>query len=112
MPGTSPGAMEDPESSPRVLGIGIGLFLIILVWTAAISVLVLVSRMASGASVVALGLAALVTAVLVAVPRHPPALPGQGKPDYLYRFTRFNYVCPSPVQNKLMIHRLYTSMTI
>merc|ERR1719278_1479572 len=64
--------LEDETESVRILGIGVGLFLIILVWAAALSALLLVSRLALGPSLAAVGLASLVTAILVAIPRDAP----------------------------------------
>lgn len=60
--------------SARVLGVGVGLFLVILVWAIAILVCFISSRSKGGAQYTGLGscgLAFLITLVLIFVPRVP-----------------------------------------
>merc|ERR1719206_1230783 len=53
----------------RVLGVGVGLFNLILVWSAALAGLLLLSRLAVGSAIAILGLATTVTVLLLLVPR-------------------------------------------
>ena len=61
----------DPEEQDgvRVLGIGVGLFLLILVWSCTVAGLVLVSRTGSAISTALIVLATIITIVLLAIPR-------------------------------------------
>merc|ERR1719206_850579 len=52
----------------RVLGVGVGLFILILVWSAALAGLLLLSRLAVGSAIAILGLATTVTVLLLLVP--------------------------------------------
>ena len=61
--------MEEDEEGARVLGLGVGLFLIILVWSLTLAAVLLLSRMAAGSSLSLVSLAILVTTVLLAIPR-------------------------------------------
>ena len=61
--------MEEDEEGARVLGLGVGLFLIILVWSLTLASVLLLSRMAAGSSLSLVSLAILVTTVLLAIPR-------------------------------------------
>ena len=60
---------QDGGDGVRILGIGVGLFLLILIWSITVSGLVLVSRSGSAQSNVLIVLASILTIVLLAVPR-------------------------------------------
>jgi len=57
------------EESARVLGVGVGLFIIILVWAVALAGLLMFTRMDVGSAIGILGLASVITVVLLIVPR-------------------------------------------
>ena len=61
------------EEGTRILGVGVGLFLLILVWATALSGLVLISRLGSAVIASILSLASIFTLILIVVPRtdHP-----------------------------------------
>ena len=61
--------MEEVEESTRVLGLGVGLFLLILIWFCTIAGLLLFSRLDSPQGLVYVLLASVVTAILLAIPR-------------------------------------------
>merc|ERR1712172_98470 len=61
--------MEEDQEGARVLGLGVGLFLIILVWSLTLAAVLLLSRMATGSSLSLVSLAILVTAILLVIPR-------------------------------------------
>ena len=60
--------MEDTESA-RVLGVGVGLFLIILIWSLAVAGLLFLTRLKTGPSVGLLTAASLLTMLLLLIPR-------------------------------------------
>ena len=60
------------SEGPRIFGIGVGLFLLILLWSFTIIGVLLCSRLSTGAVTAIISLTALVTGVLIAVPRDPP----------------------------------------
>ena len=60
------------EEGPRVLGIGVGLFLLILLWSFTIIGTLLCSRLSSGGVTVIVSMASLITVLLLATPRDPP----------------------------------------
>ena len=60
--------MEDRESA-RVLGVGVGLFLIILIWALAVAGLTFLTRLKTGPSVGILSAALLLTIILLVIPR-------------------------------------------
>ena len=57
------------EESGRVLGVGVGLFIIILVWSCALAGLATLSRLAVGSAVGLCSVATVVTVCLFLVPR-------------------------------------------
>ena len=57
------------EESGRVLGVGAGLFIIILVWAIAFAVLLMLTNMDVGSAIGIIGLASLITVVLLVIPR-------------------------------------------
>ena len=61
--------MEEDQEGARVLGLGVGLFLIILIWSLTLAAVLLLSRMAGGSSLSLVSLAILVTALLLVIPR-------------------------------------------
>ena len=61
--------MEEDQEGARVLGLGVGLFLIILIWSLTLASVLLLSRMAAGSSLSLVSLAILVTAILLVIPR-------------------------------------------
>lgn len=64
--------LEDVEQGPRVLGLGLGLFLLILLWSFTLLIVMLFFRMSSGPGIAITSVALVVTAILLAIPRHPP----------------------------------------
>ena len=60
--------MEEEEGA-RVLGLGVGLFILILIWFCTAAGLLLFSRLDSPQGLVYVLLASIVTAVLLAIPR-------------------------------------------
>lgn len=68
---------QDGGDGARVLGIGVGLFLLILIWSCTVAGLVIVSRSGSALSSVLIVLASILTVVLLAVPREE-ILTGKG----------------------------------
>ena len=61
--------MEEDQEGARVLGLGVGLFLIILIWSLTLAAVLLLSRMAGGSSLSLVSLAILITALLLVIPR-------------------------------------------
>ena len=61
--------MEEVEESARVLGLGVGLFLIILTWSLALAAALLMARTAAGSGVTIVTIATLVTLLLLVIPR-------------------------------------------
>ncbi|XP_059094901.1 transmembrane protein 218-like [Tigriopus californicus] len=68
--------MEQIEEGPRILGLGLGLFLLILMWSVTFLLVLVCSRLSSGTGMALTCLASVITAVLVAMPRHPPQVKG------------------------------------
>ena len=60
--------MSDEESA-RVLGVGVGLFLIILIWSLSLAGLLFITRLTTGSSVGILTTASLLTLLLLVIPR-------------------------------------------
>ena len=60
--------MEETESA-RVLGVGVGLFLIILIWSLAVAGLLFLTRLKTGPSVGIISAASLLTIILLVIPR-------------------------------------------
>lgn len=60
------------EEGPRVLGIGLGLFLLILLWASVFVAVLAFSRYSSITSIIVLILASLITLIALALPRLPP----------------------------------------
>ena len=60
--------MDDSESG-RVLGVGVGLFLIILIWSLAVAGLLFLTRLKTGPSVGIISVASLLTLILLVIPR-------------------------------------------
>ena len=59
----------DDDGGARVLGVGVGLFLIILTWSLAVAGVLLLTRRGAGASAGVVVSAALVTLLLLIIPR-------------------------------------------
>ena len=59
----------DERESARVLGVGVGLFLIILIWALAVAGLTFLTRLKTGPSVGILSAAILLTIILLVIPR-------------------------------------------
>lgn len=66
--------MEDTESA-RVLGVGLGLFLIILIWSLAVAGLLFLTRLKTGPSVGIITAASLLTLIMLLIPRKVRTLP-------------------------------------
>ena len=60
------------EEGPRVLGIGLGLFFLILLWAFAFVTILSFSRYSSVTSIIILSIASVITIVALALPRYPP----------------------------------------
>ena len=60
------------EEGPRVLGIGLGLFFLILLWAFAFITILSFSRYNSVISIIILSVASLITVISLALPRYPP----------------------------------------
>ena len=88
---------QDGGDGARVLGIGVGLFLLILIWSCTVAGLVLVSRSGSALSTVLIVLASILTIVLLAVPREEIST-GKGK---------FSEFLPLHVEVKHFISNIY-----
>ena len=63
--------MSDIEEGPRVLGIGFGLFALILLWSLTLIAILVFNRLSPGTAIALAALSTVITAVLLAVPRHP-----------------------------------------
>ena len=57
------------EESGRVLGVGVGLFIIILVWATAFASLLMLTNLDVGSAIGIIGLASVITVVLLVIPR-------------------------------------------
>ncbi len=64
--------MAEVVDGPRVLGLGVGLFLLILLWSFALAAVLVWTRLSAGATLGITALAGVITAVMLAIPRHPP----------------------------------------
>ena len=64
--------MLELEEGPRVLGLGLGLFLLVLLWSSVLLATLVCSRLSAGAGAGLAALAAAITAIMVSIPRHPP----------------------------------------
>lgn len=73
--------MEGIEDGPRILGLGIGLFLLILMWSITFLLVIVCARLSSGTGMALTCVSTIVTAILVAMPRHPPKLKGDSEID-------------------------------
>ena len=62
----------DLEDGPRVLGIGLGLFFLILLWAFAFMGILTFSRYSSVTTTIILTLSTLITVFALALPRYPP----------------------------------------
>merc|ERR1712038_1077071 len=62
------------EESARVLGVGVGLFLIILIWSLSLAGLLFITRLNTGSSVGILTTASLLTLLLLVIPRQDKLL--------------------------------------
>ena len=60
------------EEGPRVLGIGLGLFFLILLWAFAFVTILSFSRYSSVTSIIILSIASLITITALTLPRYPP----------------------------------------
>ena len=60
------------EDGPRVLGIGLGLFFLILLWSFAFVAILAFSRYSSITSILVLVASAFITIIALALPRYPP----------------------------------------
>ena len=69
--------MDDRESA-RVLGVGVGLFLIILIWALAVAGLLFLTRLKTGPSVGIISAASLLTLILLVIPRKVTSLTQPG----------------------------------
>jgi len=63
---------DELVAGPRVLGLGLGLFLLVLLWSATLAAVLVCSRLSLASTVALVSATLAVTAVAVAVPRHPP----------------------------------------
>jgi hypothetical protein len=71
-------ATEDyAQEGPRVLGIGLGLFLLVLMWSFTLLTLLACSRISPALSSVVVILSTIITAVVVSIPRYQPKLRGE-----------------------------------
>ena len=75
----------------RVLGVGVGLFILILVWSVALAGLLLLSRIDVGSAIVILSLATTVTVLLLLVPREQKDVKGkeEDKPEVVLTDSMF-----------------------
>ncbi len=55
---------------PRVLGLGLGLFLLVVLWSSVLAIVLVCSRLSVGAGVALSSLAFAITAIMLAVPRY------------------------------------------
>lgn len=62
------------QEGPRILGIGVGLFLLILLWSITVIATLLCSRLSSGMSTALVSLSLLITILLLSIPRNPPVM--------------------------------------
>ena len=60
------------ENGPRVLGIGLGLFFLILLWAFALVAILAFSRYSTFTSALVFSLSTLITIFALALPRYPP----------------------------------------
>lgn len=74
------------EDGPRVLGIGLGLFFLILLWSFAFVAVLAFSRYSTLTSTIILTLTSLITLIALALPRYPPFEKGidEVEPKRLY----------------------------
>ena len=78
------------EESGRVLGVGVGLFIIILVWSVAVAGLLMFTRMAVGSAIGIISLASVITVILLLVPREQKMdKETEEKPELVLRDTMF-----------------------
>ncbi len=63
---------DEIEEGPRVLGIGLGLFLLILLWSFTLLAILVFTRVSSATGIFLTTSSALVSAIMLAIPRHPP----------------------------------------
>ena len=67
---------KDPEilieDGPRILGIGLGLFFLILLWAFALVAILAFSRYSSVTSTIILSISTFITIFALALPRYPP----------------------------------------
>ena len=77
--------MDDGDSA-RVLGVGVGLFLIILIWALAVAGLLFLTRLKTGPSVGIISAATLLTLILLVIPRKVSNLT---QPGVRYHWTGF-----------------------
>ena len=59
----------EQEEGARVLGVGVGLFLIILIWSLALAGVLLLTRTTTGNCIAIISLAFMSTIILVIIPR-------------------------------------------
>jgi hypothetical protein len=67
--------MEDliPEDGPRILGIGLGLFFLILLWAFAFVAILAFSRFSSVTTTIIFSLTCIISIIAIALPRFPAA---------------------------------------
>ena len=73
-----------------MLGVGVGLFIIILVWSVAVAGLLMFTRMAVGSAIGIISLASVITVILLLVPREQKMdKETEEKPELVLRDTMF-----------------------
>ena len=66
------------QEGPRVLGLGLGLFLLVLMWSFTLLILLACSRISPALSTFVFLLTAIITAIIVSIPRSSPKLDDSG----------------------------------
>ena len=65
------------SEGPRVLGIGLGLFILVLMWSFTLLILLACSRISPALASFMVILSAIITAVAVSIPRYHPSVRGE-----------------------------------